>query len=61
MIILGYLLLYNKYLGKITHEGWLEVPTILSSSSNVKLGMVYMKDHGNSWMKIMLNSFLFSL
>jgi len=47
-------------LENVIHNGWLGALTMLSSFSDVELGMVYMKDHRSSWMKRILNSILFS-
>ena len=60
MITLEYSLSWVKCFEKVTHEGWLEVPIILSSSSDIELGIVCIKDHRNFWIKTISNSFLFS-
>jgi len=60
VITLGCLLLWIECLENITHKGWLEAPTTLSPFLNIKLGIVYIKDYRDSWMKTISNSFLFS-
>jgi len=60
VITLGWPLSWVDCLEKVTHDGWLEALTILSLFLEVELRMAYMKDYRDSWMKMMLNFFLFS-
>jgi len=60
MIAFGWFLSWVNCLEKIIHNRWLDVPMILSPSLDIKFEMIHMKDHKDSWMKIISNSFLFS-
>jgi len=40
--------LWAEYLANITHNRWFGVPTILSPFSNIKLGIVYIKNQDSS-------------
>jgi len=59
VITLGCLLSLDSCLEKVIHAGWLAVLIILLPFSLDKLGMIWIKNHGSSWMKRILNSFLF--
>jgi len=57
-ITLGKTLLFNSMLEKVNQSEWLGVPTKLYSSLLKELGIDWINNQGDSWMKIMLNFLL---
>ena len=60
VMTLGCLLSLVNCLEKLIYKGWFGASTMIFSSSNIKLGIVWIMDQEGSWMKIMSKFVLFS-